>query len=109
MMQQEASLPTLGMFPFTSLKEEVEAEPDRAFVVDIGGGRGQSLLLIQKETAALFGPSSKMVLQDRPQVLDTIPQELLPNIEKMPYDFYTEQPVKSKYLLLIHSRHQELG
>lgn len=95
-MQQEASLPTLGMFPFTSLKEEVEAEPDRAFVVDIGGGRGQSLLLIQKETAALFGASSKMVLQDRPQVLDTIPQELLPNIEKMPYDFYTEQTIKSK-------------
>lgn len=101
MMQQEASLPTLGMFPFTSLKEEVEAEPDRAFVVDIGGGRGQSLLLIQKETAALFGPSSKMVLQDRPQVLDTIPQELLPNIEKMPYDFYTEQPVKNAHIYFL--------
>lgn len=100
MMQQEASLPTLGMFPFTSLKEEVEAEPDRALVVDIGGGRGQSLLLIQKEIAGTFGKGSKMVLQDRPQVLDTIPQELLPGIEKMPYDFYTEQPVKSKPPLL---------
>ncbi|KAK0118195.1 hypothetical protein ONS95_012499 [Cadophora gregata] len=101
MMQQEASLPTLGMFPFASLKEEVEAEPDRAFVVDIGGGRGQSLLMIQKETAALFGASSKMVLQDRPQVLDTIPQELLPNIEKMPYDFYTEQPVKNAHIYFL--------
>ncbi|KAH7391456.1 O-methyltransferase [Cadophora sp. MPI-SDFR-AT-0126] len=101
MMQQEASLPTLGMFPFLSLKEEVEAEPERAFVVDIGGGRGQSLLLIQKETSALFGASSKMVLQDRPQVLDTIPQELLPNIEKMPYDFYTEQPIKNAHIYFL--------
>lgn len=93
---QEASLPNLGMFPFTSLKEEVEAEPERAFVVDIGGGRGQSLLLIQKETGSNgFGAGSKMILQDRPQVLDTIPRELLPGIEKMSYDFYTEQPVKS--------------
>jgi hypothetical protein len=96
MMQQEASLPTLGMFPFSSLKQEVEAEPERAFVVDIGGGRGQSLLLIQQETSNGFGTNSKMILQDRPHVLDTIPQDLVPGIEKMPYDFYTEQPIKSK-------------
>ena len=95
MMQQEASLPTLGMFPFTSLKEEVVAEPERAFVVDIGGGRGQSLLLINQETSNGFGTGAKMYLQDRPQVLETIPQELLPGIAKMPYDFYTEQPIKS--------------
>jgi hypothetical protein len=96
MMQQEQNLPTLGMFPFSSLENEVKSEPDRAFVVDIGGGRGQSLLLIRKETSNGFGTNSKMILQDRPHVLDTIPQELLPGIEKMPYDFYTEQPIKSK-------------
>jgi len=96
MMQQEASLPTLGMFRFASLKNEVEAEPQRAFVVDIGGGRGQSLLLIQQETSNGFGTSSKMILQDKPHVLDTIPPELVPGIEKVPYDFYTEQPIKSK-------------
>ena len=37
-----------------------------------------------------------MILQGRPQVLDTIPQALLPGIEKMSYDFYAEQPIKSK-------------
>lgn len=95
MMQQEASMPTLGMFPFTSLKEEVIAESERAFIVDIGGGRGQSLLLINQETSNAFGTGAKTILQDRPQVLDTIPQESLPGIEKMPYDFYTEQPIKS--------------
>ena len=30
--------PDYGIFPFSSLKEEVEAEQHRAFVVDIGGG-----------------------------------------------------------------------
>ena len=99
MMQQEASLPTLGMFPFTSLKEEVITEPERAFVVDIGGGRGQSLLLINQETANGFGTDAKTYLQDRPQVLDTIPQDAVPGIEKMPYDFYTEQPIKSPSFL----------
>lgn len=95
MMQQEASLPISGMFPFTSLKEQVEGEPERAFVVDIGGGRGQCLLVIQKETSNGFGTRSKMILQDRPVVLDTIPQEMIPDIEKMEYDYYTPQPVKS--------------
>ena len=96
MVQQEASLPTLGMFPFISLKQQVEADPDRDFLVDIGGGRGQSLLLIQKEISNAFSTSTKMILQDRPVVFDTIPQELVPGIEKMAYDFYTPQPVKSK-------------
>jgi hypothetical protein len=78
------------MFPFLSLGKEVKAEPERAFIVDIGGGMGQCLLLIQKDTSNGFGTCSKMVLQDRPQVLVTIPQELVPGIHKMAYDFYTE-------------------
>ena len=95
MMQMESNLPILGMFPFKSMKDEVVAEPERAFVVDIGGGRGQALLSINQETSNAFGTGAKMLLQDRPPVLDSIPQNLLPGIEKMPYDFYTEQPIKS--------------
>ena len=107
MMQQEAGLPILGMFPFKSLEEQVKAEPERPFIVDIGGGRGQALLAIGNETGNVFGTGSKMVLQDRPPVLDSVPQELLPGVEKMPHDFYTEQPVKSPspscYLLQLTS------
>lgn len=101
MMQQEASLPTLGMFPFKSLKEELVSEPERAFIVDIGGGRGQSLLLIQQETSNAWGTGSKMILQDRPVVLDSIEQDLVAGIEKMSYDFYTEQPVKNAHIYYI--------
>jgi hypothetical protein len=102
MMQQEAALPILGMFPFSSMKDEVEREQEaqRAFIVDIGGGRGQCLLEIQKEVLN-FSKTPRMVLQDRPIVLDSIPQEFLPGIEKMPYDYYTEQPVKSRSIFLI--------
>jgi hypothetical protein len=39
MMLQEPTLPTLGMFPFISMKFEVEAGPEIAFIVDISSGR----------------------------------------------------------------------
>jgi len=91
--QMEKSVPILGMFPFDSLKDEVEAEPERSFIVDIGGGRGQALLAIQGQAPAGFG--AKMILQDRPDVLDSLTEEDVPGIEKMAYDFFTPQPVKS--------------
>ena len=86
--------PEYGIFPISSLKEEVEAEQDRAFVVDIGGGKGQALLHIQNETEKVFGTSAKLILQERPDVLEQIKPEELIGIETMPYDFHTEQPVK---------------
>jgi len=93
MTQVESNMPILGMFPFGSLKDQVEAEPDRPFIVDIGAGRGQSLLKIQKEAPSGFG--ANLILQDRPDVIDSLKPEDIPNIEKMAYDFFTPQPIKS--------------
>ena len=93
--------PDYGIFPFASLKAEVEAEPDRAFVVDIGGGKGQALLHIREETENVFGTAAKLILQERPDVLEQIKPEELVGIETMPYDFHTEQPVKGVYMLLL--------
>lgn len=94
MTQMEQNVPIIGMFPFTSMKDEVEADISRPFIVDIGGGTGQSLLAIQRKAPAGFG--GKMILQDRPDVLDSIKSEYIPNVEKMPHDFFTEQSVKSE-------------
>lgn len=94
MVQMEQSVPILGLFPFASMKDEVEVEKDRPFVVDIGGGRGQALIAVQKQAPAGFG--AKLILQDRADVLDNLPDEEIPNIEKMVYDFHTPQPVKSE-------------
>ena len=93
MAASEKFMPILGMFPWASMKEEVEADPTRAFAVDIGGGRGQLLKAIQKEAPNGFG--AKMILQDRPDILASLTAEDLPGIEKMSYDFFTPQPVKS--------------
>ena len=89
--------PDYGIFPFSSLKEEVEAEQHRAFVVGIGGGKGQALLHVQNETEKVFGTSAKLILQERPDVLEQIKPEEIARIEPMPYDFHTEQPVKGIY------------
>jgi hypothetical protein len=96
MQVAEKNLPILGMFPFSSLKEQVEKEPERAFIVDIAGGRGQALLAIQEECPNGFG--GKLILQDLPIVIDSLKPEEIPNIEPTVHDIFTPQPVKSKYL-----------
>jgi hypothetical protein len=93
----EKNMPVRGMFPWVSLKEQVEKEPERAFVVDIGGGRGQSLLAIQDECSGTFG--SKLILQDLPIVIDSLKPEEIPNIDATVHDLFTPQPVKSKSYL----------
>lgn len=98
MATSEAVTPILGMFPWASVKEQVEAEVERAFVVDIGGGRGQFLKAIQKEAPGGFG--AKMVLQDRPEVLQSLTEEDVPGIEMMEYNFFTPQPVESEFKFL---------
>ena len=78
----------LGMFPWASMKE-VEIDFSRAFAVGIGDGRGHFLKAIQK--GALKGFGAKMIPQDRPDVLASLPAEDIPGIEKMSYDFFTSQ------------------
>ncbi|KAH8892734.1 O-methyltransferase [Thozetella sp. PMI_491] len=86
--------PNYGIFPFSSLKEEVEAEQDRPFVVDIGGGKGQALIWIRDATKNLFKTSPKLILQERPDVIEQINPKDIVGIDTMVYDFHTEQPVK---------------
>jgi len=93
----DKNMPILNMFPFASLKEQVEKEPDRPFIVDIGGGRGQALLAILGDIGSSYG--SKLILQDLPDVIDSLKEEDIPGIEKMAYDVFSgPQPVKSKAL-----------
>lgn len=94
MQQSEKNMPVLGMFPFATLRDRVEAEPDRSFIVDIGGGRGQAMLRIETECPGFFG--GKVVLQDLPSVINTLKLEELPGIEPMVYDIFSgPNPVKS--------------
>ncbi|KAI9151562.1 O-methyltransferase hmp5 [Paramyrothecium foliicola] len=96
LQNMEKNFPILGMFPFPSLEEQIKAEPDRPFIVDVGGGRGQALRALQKECGGSFG--SKLVLQDLPIVIDTLDAAELPGIEPMKYDIFTPQPVKNAHV-----------
>lgn len=85
--------PNYGIFPFASLQEQVQCEQDKAFVVDIGGGKGQAVRFIRDVTERAFGTSARLILQDRPEVLAQLSPEELQGIERMSYGFHTEQPV----------------
>lgn len=89
MTTQENALPVLGMFPFDSLLDK-STDSARPFIVDIAGGRGQSLLQIKEELEAAGGEmgQGRMILQDRKAVLDAVPDDQLPGIEKMVIDFF---------------------
>lgn len=88
-------MPVTGMFPFASLKEEVDKDPERPYLVDIGAGRGQSCFAIQKDINGAF--DAKFILQDLPSVINSLEQDDYPGIQLMAYDAFTPQPVKSTY------------
>jgi hypothetical protein len=94
MQHLKKNFPVLGMFPFRELEGQVKNEPERPFIVDIGGGRGQSLLEIREHCGGSFG--GKLILQDLPTVIDSLKSGEIPGIEPMAYDIFTTQPVKGR-------------
>lgn len=93
----EEQHPVLGMFPFSSVKAQVEAEPHRPFLVDVGGGIGRVLKSILQEAPNGFG--AEVVLQDRAEVIDVVDRDGIPDVTLMVHDFFTPQPVKSEWQL----------
>ncbi|GME29108.1 O-methyltransferase family 2 [Neofusicoccum parvum] len=96
MQMLEHLLPVCGMFPFKWIAENAHLVADDApLVVDVGGGQGQSLRQILKECPAIG--AERMVLQDRPPVIEDAKNRDVPElraVRKMPHDFFEEQPVK---------------
>ena len=88
--QTQASLPTVGIYPFESELAKLVEGDDNVVLVDVGGGKGQASKMIRQGCPGLKG---RFVLQDRPEVIANITNEL-PGIEKMSHDFFEEQPVK---------------
>lgn len=95
MQSTEKHFPIVGMFPFQDLSARVAESPERPYIVDVGGGRGQALLAIREHYGGDFG--GELVLQDLPIVIDALRPEEIPGIKPMTYDIFTPQPVKGKY------------
>jgi len=97
MKSQDEMMPITGIYEFNELKEG-GFDDGRKVMVDVGGGRGQAIKRVLEEYPDL--PASGMVLQDRDVVIDAVKKsgELPEEVEKMPIDFYKEQPVKGQYI-----------
>lgn len=76
------------------LVKGAKSEDDSVFIVDIGGSIGHDLAEFATKHPDTPG---RLVLQDLPVVLGQI-ATLDAKIERMAYDFYTEQPLSGKPL-----------
>ncbi|ROT36501.1 S-adenosyl-L-methionine-dependent methyltransferase [Sodiomyces alkalinus F11] len=75
------------------------SSPESALLVDIGGSIGHDLDEFRRKYPDAPG---RLVLQDLQRVLDQI-VELDARIERVAYDFHTEQPVKGARAYYMHS------
>ena len=69
------------------------ADPGKPLIVDVGAGKGHDLMAFHSKFPDSAG---KLVLQDLPPVIEVL-DGLNPVIEKVAYDFFTEQPVKGTF------------
>ncbi|OAA35865.1 O-methyltransferase, family 2 [Beauveria brongniartii RCEF 3172] len=91
MEAQFASLPTwLDAVDFASELGGADlGSAEHVVFVDVGGGNGQQIAALKEKFPGLKG---RAILQDRPEVLEKAPE--VDGMEKMSYDYLTEQPVK---------------
>ena len=87
----------ISIFPFHAELSKLETTDETALVVDVGGGLGHATKQIKELCGDLKG---KVILQDRPEVLNDIKEELV-GIEKMGHDFFTPNPVKGMLLKFV--------
>lgn len=66
------------------------AKEDSPLLVDVGGGKGHDVLDFQSKYPQ---EGRRLVLQDLAAVTDGL-ADLGPAVERMTYDFFTDQPVK---------------
>ena len=82
---------------FYPVKERLIAKShmtsESILLVDQGGGLGHDLAEFFHKHPDLQG---RLILQDKPDVIDSIGTDLDRCIERMPHDFFTPQPIQGK-------------
>lgn len=93
MKEQFASLSTwLDVVSFEAEFAQNQKQTDDVVFVDVGGGNGSQCAALRKSLPELKG---RLVLQNHPYVLEKAIE--VEGMEKMPYDFFTEQPIKGRW------------
>ncbi|CAI6039083.1 unnamed protein product [Clonostachys chloroleuca] len=89
-----------GFYPVKeNLINGADTSPDAPFIVDIGGSIGHDLVSFKQHHPDHPG---KLVLEDLPVVIGQI-TDLDSEIERVSYDFHTEQPKKGARAYYMHS------
>ncbi|KAL4929892.1 S-adenosyl-L-methionine-dependent methyltransferase [Aspergillus undulatus] len=79
---------------------DLETEKKKVLIVDVGAGKGHDLVAFAKKFPDAGG---RLVLQDLPAVTEGLDRELeVDGIEKVAYDFFTEQPIKGARVYFYH-------
>jgi hypothetical protein len=95
---QEVQRGILGAFPIASLAKKMHRRgysDEKVFIVDVAGGRGQSLVAIRNDLEAEGGRrAGRWILQEKKGILESIADDDLQGIERMTADFFKPQPVK---------------
>ncbi|PWY70297.1 o-methyltransferase [Aspergillus sclerotioniger CBS 115572] len=100
--QGRASWMDQGFYPVERLltPTPITSTPDsNILLVDVGGGKGHDLNEFRIKWPAATG---RLILQDQPAVLAEA-TGLHESIERMPHDFFTEQPCKGSRAYFLHS------
>ena len=94
-------MPVTGLYDFKWVEDYAarSESPDRALLVDVGGGKGQALKAIIEENPGI--PVSSCVLQDQAEAIQEAIAEggLLEPAKKVASSIFGEQPTKGSDLL----------
>jgi hypothetical protein len=85
------------VFPTKTLLDG--AKPDRALVVDMGGGKGHDLSKFSAHHPE--APKGSLILQDLPGILEDV--KTGDDITVQPHDFFQPQPVKGARAYFMHN------
>ncbi|CAI7654714.1 unnamed protein product [Penicillium pancosmium] len=77
-------------FEIYPVEERLRASPDQVLLVDIGGGVGHDITAFQKRFPSLPG---RLILQDLPQVINTIKEPLPEGIAAIGHNMFDKQPI----------------
>lgn len=90
-----------GFYPIDDrLSKSFDKQISDVFLVDVGGGLGHDLRDLRAKHPELPG---RLILQDRQEVIATIPHTADSPFEATAHDFFTEQPVKGAKAYFLHS------
>jgi len=81
----------LDIYPYQNQVQAIKGDVERIFFVDVGGRLGHQSIALRRKVLDL---KNKILLQDQQMVLQFAIEHH--EVEKMAYDFFTEQPIKGK-------------